>query len=107
LTPETFTEADAGPEATTLALDWNKTRFRGPSTIYFTSNAFGCFGFTYTFNVVLRRNWSSSTKAFAGCRKNDNFPGIFLTGLGWRCKPNCASFPPFWNNNTESKRLSR
>ncbi|MFO1127915.1 MAG: hypothetical protein U1E66_05710 [Rhodospirillales bacterium] len=107
LTPETFTEADAAPELTTLAIDWNNPRYRGGSVIYYTSNPFGCFGYFYTFNVVPRPNWSSSTKAFSGCRKNDNYPGIFLTGLGWRCKPNCATFPAFWNNNTESKQLRR
>jgi hypothetical protein len=114
--PETFsadslTEGNVAPELTVLGYDYDGFFFKGRRLTWFTSDPSGCFKPVTKFvSNTMPAGWGnrvSSTRAFSGCRKNDSFPGIFLTGLGLRCKPNCAVFPPFWNNNTESKRFVR
>ena len=114
--PETFsadsvTEGNVAPELTVLGYDFDGFFFTGRRLTWFTSDPTGCFKPVTKFIAnTMPAGWFnrvSSSKAFSGCRKNDNFPGIFLTGLGLRCKPNCAIFPAFWNNNTESKRFLR
>ena len=106
-----ITEGNVAPELTILGYDYDGFRFRGARLTWFTTDPTGCFAPVTKFVAnTMPAGWAnrvSSSKAFSGCRKNDNFPGIFLTGLGLRCRPNCAVFPPFWNNNTESKRFVR
>jgi hypothetical protein len=111
-TAEMVVEGDMVPEATILAIDYDRTFFRGPRTLtYLTDDPTGCFvpvtGFRFDVLPIGFRNFAASTRTFSGCRRNDTFPGVFLTGLGFRCFGDCPTFPAFITNNNESKRLLR
>ena len=111
LTPETITETDVGEAVTIIGIDYDGRNFSGATFTWLTpGDRNGCFapGTRFAANMpAIFNNRLTSTRAFSGCTKNDNFPGFNLTGLGLRCLPNCSFVGNFWNNTTSSKRWLR